>query len=139
MATHRTYSLTIRQLAVSSLSPVITIRVGIVTTQAEALQQRLIALCAHPVMEWFLTNRQGYKYAAGPVNLTRFLYVLRHFCNCHPALQLLPNKLIAVRLKHLCVDNLFAEYHSERTIREVLKNHKRRLPRHIREFITSNC
>lgn len=131
----QTYSQTITHLAASSLPPRLTIRVGITIDQTKKLQQELIELCLKPELEIYLTNKQGYKYHDAPLNLTRYLYVLRTFCDAHTMLCRIPNKILARQLYDCCIDHLFGCYGSAEALLPVLRKAKGRLSAPIQDII----
>lgn len=134
-----TYRQTITLLATSSLTPRLTIRVGITIDQAKTLQQELIDLCQKPELEFYLTNKQGYKYPDAPINLTRFLYVLRTFCNVRAGLCRITNMTFARQLYDYSIDNMFGCYGSAEALLPVLRKAKGRLSAPIRAIVVGKC
>lgn len=131
------YEIAIKQLCVSSLNERILIHVGIASDDAKLLQQKLHKLCMLPDVQKYLTNLQGYRWSDDPLNMTRFLYVLRCFCISHSRLRGIHVSRHAQFLYKQCLENYFGHFPSADAIAVCMNNHKRRLPLLIRLLIAN--
>lgn len=139
MATKHTatdYKVTIEQLCTSALNERLLILVGITPDQAQKHQRALGRICMLPSVKRYLCNFCGYQWTDDPINLTRFLYILRCYCQCRSKLVRISMPRHAMLLKRQCLENLFSHYPTAQAIEDCMKNHRRRLPDDIRQLVS---